>query len=104
MMFKCCGAKGVQDYLKKLGTPPNSCCNKDRAPSLCKKGNPLGKANAYTQGCSEAYKKFANNNFLIILIVVLSIAFIELLGLIFAICLCCNVRSRERAYQTVETH
>lgn len=104
-LLKCCGAQGPADYGVAI---PKSCCNPNSALNvkglkLCDKPV-VSLVTAYQTGCISSYKDFINKNFFIILIVVLSVGLIEFLGLVFAIVLCCNVRSRERAYQTVETH
>jgi len=76
--FKCCGKNGPTDY--KFGfDAPGSCCGKenDKSCSILE---------SYKDGCSEKLEAFFNKHLLTIGGVAIGVAFIQLLGIIFACC------------------
>jgi len=69
--FNCCGFNNDTDY-----------------PSLPCRNN-------VTQDCSDAIKEYIDEHLDVVLIAVIAIASIQLVGLLFSLCLCCVVPSEE---------
>jgi len=84
--FECCGNQGPTDY--KNGTVPASCC-KDKV-------NPC--VTPYTEGCAEKFEAFIRHNLVVIGAVAIAIAFMQLLGIIFA---CCLMKAIKGEYEVV---
>ncbi|XP_025738584.1 CD63 antigen [Callorhinus ursinus] len=91
--FKCCGAanytdwEGISSMLK--GQVPDSCCinvTKDCGVSFHVK-------NIYTEGCVEKIGGWLRRNVLVVAAAALGIAFVEVLGIVFACCLVKSIRS-----------
>lgn len=91
--IKCCGASSYKDWkmsfwgrhLTKGLEVPQSCC-KDQDTKNCT-GTPLIEKNIYTNGCIKAMKDWARDHLVILGGIGVGIAVIQVLGLIFAICL-----------------
>lgn len=91
--LKCCGVTSPQDWQKsnwyrstgkhKNEEVPESCC-KTKGPKCSEKG----KTDAiYQEGCSQALQDFAKRKMAVIGGIGLGIAILQILGIIFAICL-----------------
>lgn len=91
--FGCCGVNGRTDYLKLRASccPNGKCTVKEQITSL-----------AYP-GCSQRVNDILQN-FLVLCLIIFVIAFIELVGLIFALTLCCAAGNRNTYYEAVRTH
>ncbi|CAH8524025.1 unnamed protein product [Dicrocoelium dendriticum] len=94
IMFQCCGYNGHLDY--GLRTPASCCAHQECSP--------LDLLRPYLPGCKVRMDNIMHNYF-IVCVAVISIAFVELIGLIFAMTLCCAVSGRETGgyYQAVHT-
>lgn len=88
--FKCCGANGTADWKdsawfkskkRVLGAVPASC-------------------KTYKVGCVTSGVKFAQKNMKAVASVGVGIAIVELLGIVFALCLCFSFR-RDEKYESV---
>ncbi|XP_029450551.1 CD63 antigen isoform X2 [Rhinatrema bivittatum] len=91
--FKCCGENGSTDWanyapFNKSGGVPDSCCQNETAG--CGKASP---PLINTEGCVEKINTWIKNNVVVIAGVALGIAFLELLGIVFACCLMKGIRS-----------
>ncbi|CAG2193068.1 CD9 [Mytilus edulis] len=75
MQFQCCGANGLTDYL------PTSCAH----PMICE-------ALFDTTGCTAKFSEWIKKNFVVVAGVLFGIALILILGMVFAMILCCAVR------------
>jgi len=88
--LKCCGVEGKDDYPNQ-NELPGSCCD----PPLVKKYCPSTQA---TGGCLPKLEDMVKSNYLVVGLVVLTVAFIEVMGIIFACCLRSAISER---YQSV---
>ncbi|CAH8539380.1 unnamed protein product [Schistosoma guineensis] len=94
VMFQCCGYNGPTDY--GIAKVPSCCLNDQCAMDFA--------LLSFQTGCKERIDNIMHN-FLIICISVITIALIELIGLIFAMTLCCAVNGRDpnAYYRAVQT-
>ncbi|CAH8823990.1 unnamed protein product [Trichobilharzia szidati] len=77
--FHCCGAKGPQDYAKKV------------IPPSCK-----GEGNVtYNEGCVVVFGSFLKRNLIIVACVAFGVCFFQLLSIIIACCLGQQIREYE---------
>ncbi|XP_068760768.1 CD151 antigen-like [Montipora capricornis] len=92
--LKCCGVTSPDDWKKSKWYSskgqgaseevPKSCCKNPAAPKCSKKGN---KDAIYQKGCSQALQDFAKRKMAVIGGIGVGIAILQILGIIFAICL-----------------
>jgi len=87
--FKCCGVKGKEDWPDQNDLP-GSCCD----PPL----NNTCPSSKATKGCLPKLEDMVKKNYLVVGLVVLTVAFIEVMGIIFACCLRSAISER---YQSV---
>ncbi|KAM4700989.1 leukocyte surface antigen CD53 [Discoglossus pictus] len=85
--LKCCGINGTRDWDSSI---PPSCCEEEKCAN-----------NKYFNvGCSEAIKKWFENNFLYVGIVTICISIIEVLGMSFALTLYCHISKSSGSMST----
>jgi len=85
----CCGVEGPRDFDSILGIGiPSSCCGKKE--STC------DLQSAYKTGCAEALEDFVKNALVIMGGIALGIAAVELIGIIFALCLANSIKNAQR--------
>jgi len=91
--LKCCGVDGPGDWnatdWKKNHedkSTPKSCCMNQNAAN-CEKSISA----AYTKGCSKALQDYIKSHIAIIGGIGIGIAFIQLLGMVFSMCLCRSI-------------
>lgn len=92
--FKCCGATGPDNYKPKNGsqvTYPTSCCK----TSKCTRTNVK---DMYSEGCVKGLEDFLKSHLAVVGGVGVGIAFIQLIGILFA---CCLMRSIKKEYEVV---
>lgn len=89
--LKCCGVQGKTDWPNQNALP-GSCCD----PPLPK--NDYCPSSKATGGCLPKLKDMVKSNYLVVGLVVLTVAFIEVMGIIFACCLRSAISER---YQSV---
>ncbi|KAM4882862.1 CD63 antigen [Thomomys bottae] len=91
--FSCCGASNYTDWENAYGMPkdqvPDSCCV--NVTQNCGIGFKVETIN--TKGCVESIGMFLRKNVLLVAAAALGIAFVEVLGVIFACCLVKSIRS-----------
>lgn len=90
----CCGVDSASDYSLRSGshfngTIPGSCCGKPEG-SLCDRGE------AYQEGCVKEIKNFFKYAATMMGGVALASVFVELVGIIFALCLANSIKNADR--------
>jgi len=89
--FSCCGVDSYKDWQTdaKLSTPPASCC-KVAGSQKC---TFTSTADLQTEGCTKAFEGFVKDNIIIIGGIGIGLALVQLIGIIFAICMCRAIKS-----------
>ncbi|XP_062038122.1 CD63 antigen-like [Lepus europaeus] len=91
--FKCCGAANYTDWASIPGMTrervPDSCCV--NVTSGC--GVKFNVKDIYVEGCVEKIGLWLRKNVLVVAAAALGIAFVEVLGIVFACCLVKSIRS-----------
>ncbi|XP_007953272.1 CD63 antigen [Orycteropus afer afer] len=91
--FKCCGAANYTDWanvpLLPKGRVPDSCCV--NVTQSC--GIDFKVENINDKGCVENIGGWLRRNVLVVAAAALGIAFVEVLGIVFAVCLVKSIRS-----------
>jgi len=92
--FKCCGVNGYKDWTNQttMANPPESCCKKPTAK--CSENV----ADIYTDGCIDGFKNWVEHNVYILAGVGVGLAFVQVIGMIFA---CCLARAIKGEYEVV---
>ncbi|KAG6797444.1 tetraspanin 6 [Apis mellifera caucasica] len=85
--LQCCGVHSLSDYNDK--PIPASCCNSPE-------NNTCSISNSYTNGCVEALKDTVKLAGTVFGSVAIAIAIVELIGIIFALCLANSIKNAER--------
>jgi len=80
--FECCGLNGAADYGNNTHVKK---CAKGGVATCYSSQNCNG--TLYTSGCKDSFTKFVKHNLAVVGAVAIGIAFIQLLGIIFACCL-----------------
>nr|XP_006818482.1 PREDICTED: CD151 antigen-like [Saccoglossus kowalevskii] len=89
--LQCCGAYNYRDWLTSNQDVPESCyCEFD-----CE--GVVTDDNIYSLGCTSALYSFFERNLYIIGGVGIAIGLVQVLGMIFAVLLCCNIRKNSDA-------
>jgi len=84
--FTCCGTNGPSEWQ----TLPASCCDADVKNCTI--------ATAHQEGCLLKFEEFVHDNLVVIGAVAIAIAFIQLLGIVFA---CCLMKAIKNQYEVV---
>ncbi|XP_065743124.1 CD63 antigen isoform X4 [Phocoena phocoena] len=90
--FKCCGAANYTDWEKILTVTkrvPDSCCV--NVTQGC--GINFNVKDIHTEGCVEKIGGWLRSKMLVVAAAALGIAFVEVLGIVFACCLVKSIRS-----------
>lgn len=82
----CCGVNSPLDY--GIRTPPGSCCGKEQSETCIE--------NIYQTGCAIEIKNAISTAGTVLGSVVIAIAGVELIGIIFALCLANSIKNAER--------
>jgi len=85
--FTCCGMDGASDWQTAL---PASCCDADVKNCTI--------TTAHQEGCLLKFEEFVHDNLVVIGAVAIAIAFIQLLGIVFA---CCLMKAIKNQYEVV---
>ncbi|XP_059188221.1 CD63 antigen [Centropristis striata] len=92
--LKCCGGNSSTDW-KNFGkdgkTVPDSCCKNVSAG--CGEGAMTNAAKVYQKGCHDALEALLKKNVLWVIVAALVIAFLQILGIVFACLLMRGIRS-----------
>lgn len=94
--FECCGRANATEYKKPAGTN-STYCGTNGGVASCHYNN-LCTQPIYTQGCEAKFVDFVRHNLAVIGAVAIGVAFIQLLGIIFA---CCLMKSIKDGYEVV---
>ncbi|KAM7114122.1 CD63 antigen [Molossus nigricans] len=96
--FRCCGAANYTDWetmsIEPKGRVPDSCCV--NVTQGC--GINFNVKEIHTEGCVEKIGVWLRSNVLVVAAAALGIAFVEVLGIIFA---CCLVKSIQSGYEVM---
>uniref|UniRef100_A0AAY5KGN7 Tetraspanin n=1 Tax=Esox lucius TaxID=8010 RepID=A0AAY5KGN7_ESOLU len=93
-MLKCCGMNSSADWRGTFGTGadvPDSCCV--TVTNNCGKGAMLNPGKVHITGCEALVEEMLKKNTLWIIIAALVIAFLQIMGIIFACMLMRGIRS-----------
>lgn len=92
--FECCGVKASEEWeaVFKNDTLPNSCCKDTKTP--CSEKSP----NKYDEGCADAFVGWSKDNLAKIAAAGLALAFIQVIGIVFA---CCLAQAIRKEYECV---
>nr|XP_058945825.1 CD151 antigen-like [Pocillopora verrucosa] len=103
--FKCCGVDGYENYLNASDDKkfPKTCCkNEKHCPGTVGDVKKLNGTKLddeiYTKGCLKQFEQFLHDHILIVGGVGIGIAFVQLIGILFA---CCLMRSIKAEYEVV---
>lgn len=88
--FKCCGVDSYTEWHAHNVSYPDSCCKK--APCV------PGTANFYNEPCLEEFVDFVKTNIVKVGGVGIGLAFVQIVGIIFA---CCLARAIRKEYEVV---
>lgn len=94
--FKCCGRNGSADY-QKPQQANTTYCDANGGVASCYSGKTCT-GTKYTKGCEQSFIDFVRHNLAVIGAVAIGIAFIQLLGIIFA---CCLMKAIKDGYEVV---
>ncbi|XP_060794542.1 CD63 antigen [Neoarius graeffei] len=97
--MKCCGAVNAsdwEDYDLDKKSVPDSCCK--NVTKNCGKGALKEPTKIYTEGCGTVLENFLKKNILWVGVAALVIAFIEILGVVFA---CTLMRGIRKGYEVM---
>ncbi|XP_061529959.1 CD63 antigen [Phycodurus eques] len=92
--LKCCGINGSSDWLNFRpdgNSVPDSCCL-NVSPN-CGIGAMTDSAKVHQEGCRDALEELLKKNSLWVIIAALGLAFIEIMGIVFACVLMRGIRS-----------
>jgi len=97
--FDCCGVNSYKDWSKFNSTyVPESCCKVRESATCGKLGGSNLNETINEDGCIEGFKDFIEGNIYTIGGIGLGLAFIQIIGVIFA---CCLAKSIKKEYETV---
>jgi len=94
--LECCGQTAPSDYNKHASNSTDF-CGDDKGVKSCHKGDEC-KGDLYKKGCQDKLVKFVEENMILIGGVALGIAFIQLLGIVFA---CLLMKAIKGEYEVV---
>ncbi|KAL7295614.1 hypothetical protein TKK_0010978 [Trichogramma kaykai] len=96
-LVECCGYNGSFEFPNLPGNDehiiPGSCCRKYGNGDVCSSNE------AFPSSCKKEVYPFLMRYAVILAALCISVAFIELIGVIFAFCLASSVRNAERGYK-----
>uniref|UniRef100_A0A3Q1GT10 CD63 molecule n=1 Tax=Acanthochromis polyacanthus TaxID=80966 RepID=A0A3Q1GT10_9TELE len=84
-------AAAITGYVYRKKVMPDSCCKNVTAD--CGVGAMMDAAKVYTDGCRHIMEEFLQKNLLWVIIAALVIAFLQIMGIVFACCLMRGIRS-----------
>ncbi|XP_061183828.1 CD63 antigen-like [Saccostrea echinata] len=95
--FKCCGVTNYTEWEALLNnTVPKSCCKK--SANTCTGSEADIPTNIYTEGCLSKFETFVKDNIFIVGGVGIGLAFVQIVGILFAFCL---ARALKKEYEVV---
>ncbi|XP_077994716.1 CD9 antigen-like isoform X2 [Glandiceps talaboti] len=110
--FECCGVSGPGDWMNssfstvvKIFAVPDSCC--EDMSIDCGQGKIIGSiipfdVGIYKDGCASAIAMAVERNYVLMAGIGIGVGVIQLLGMMFSLCMCCSLRrgsnSKEYVY------
>jgi CD63 antigen len=99
--LKCCGTDGYQSWnisgtMSKTHSVPDSCCKNETLECGYERNIPSEAYRFYDQGCSEIVADILKQYLVYVGAVTAAVAFLELIGIIFAFCLANSLRKDYR--------
>lgn len=95
--FKCCGRNSSDEYKAPAASAKNETTCKNGGVASCYDDNKCS-GTKYTKGCQQGFVDFIRHNLAVVGAVAIGIAFIQLLGIIFA---CCLMKFIKEGYEVV---
>jgi len=95
--LECCGRMGPGDYNNHTSKDPAFCAGKDQGVKSCHTGQDCTNK-VYPKGCQEKVVTFVKDNMILVGGVAIGIAFIQLLGIVFA---CLLMKAIKGEYEVV---
>lgn len=92
--FKCCGVNSSTDwrgFSPQGNSVPDSCCK--NITKGCGEGSMTDAVKVYQKGCHDAFEAFLKKNIQWVVVAALVIAFLQIMGIIFACLLMRGIRS-----------
>lgn len=92
--LKCCGVNSSADWRNFApdgNSVPDSCCL--NVTANCGKGTMTDASKVHTEGCRNAVEAILQKNILWVIVAALVIAFLQIMGIVFACCLMRGIRS-----------
>ncbi|GFO05594.1 tetraspanin [Plakobranchus ocellatus] len=97
--FDCCGVQNFSDWKSVLpNKPPASCCKEDVTDDQCSGRSYTNTVPIYTEGCRASFEKYLKDKVAIIGGVGIGLAFVQVVGILFA---CCLARAIRKEYEVV---
>jgi CD63 antigen len=90
--FKCCGVDNATTWADYNGNLPDSCCVEEKEGCGAGGYKDRGEAKFHQQGCLPKLEQWINDRIAIVAGVALGLAFVELLGIVLACCMCNAIR------------
>lgn len=94
--FECCGRNSSEEYKAPTGNTNNTLCVSGGVASCHAGDSCTGKL--YEDGCKDSFVEFIKHNLAVVGAVAIGIAFIQLLGIVFA---CCLMKAIKGDYEVV---
>jgi CD63 antigen len=91
--FECCGIDNATTWENLSPNLPDSCCVEET--EMCGKGGYADRTDAtkfHQKGCLTKLENWINSSMLVVAGVALGLAFVELLGIVLACCMCHAIR------------
>ncbi|XP_035512743.1 CD63 antigen [Morone saxatilis] len=92
--LKCCGVNSSSDwktFSSEGNSVPDSCCV--NVTKRCGVGTMTDATKVYQKGCHDAVEALLKKNLLWVIVAALVIAFLQIMGIVFACCLMRGIRS-----------
>lgn len=97
--FDCCGVESYDDWKNSQpNKPPISCCKDSVSEQECADRSYNNTAPINTEGCSKTFEDYLKNKVAIIGGVGIGLAFVQIVGILFA---CCLARAIRKEYEVV---
>lgn len=98
--FSCCGVKNYTDWERQnlTTTYPQSCCKNESSSTQCPSSRPIDKENINQKPCKDAFVTWMKKKVAIIGGVGIGLAFVMVVGVLFA---CCLARAIRKEYEVV---
>ncbi|RUS87841.1 hypothetical protein EGW08_004374 [Elysia chlorotica] len=96
--FDCCGVQNYTNWMVVLPKPPISCCKDSATDNQCAQRSYNDTSAINKDGCSETFENYLKNKVAIVGGVGIGLAFVQVVGILFA---CCLARAIRKEYEVV---